>query len=1411
MKGHVPSINASTLPAGVSSASPGFAVASPTPSVPRNAGAAILGARGPGPSDAESGVGDRVPLRPLRCAAVIALLAAATAVPRLESSELGLFQGPPKDIVAEDASVSEKTASSGSVLRVSTGRRRPWPGVILRAPNGSWNLADFGEVDVELRNAGAQPVRVHCRIDNPGADGTRHCVGDSLQLPVGGSGILKVALKRASDDRLDGKLFGMRGYPVAAGGPGTVEATNLTQILLFVDHPTAEHQFDVGRITATGVYRSPTASVTDAAPYFPFIDTFGQYMHRDWPGKAHSIEELIERREAEARELANEPGPVAWDAYGGWAAGPRQAATGYFRVEKFKGKWWFVDPDGHLFWSHGIDCVRMLDFTPIEERAGWFADFPGASPDFREFLTRGHALKGHYGNRSPESFSFSGANLLRKYGPDWKEDYPRIVHQRLRSWGLNTIGNWSDDLTRRLRRTPYTDTVSSRGARNIEGSEGYWGQFPDVFDPSFKEALTRSMASRRNTSAGDPWCLGYFSDNEMSWGDDTSLALAALKSPANQPAKAELVADLRSKYTDIARLNAAWDANHDSWDALLQSRQAPDRERAKTDLIAFYTKAADRYFRTVRDEIKSAAPHQLYLGCRFAWVNDIAAQAAGRHCDVVSYNLYRRAVSDFTFPGGDKPLLIGEFHFGALDRGLFHPGLVPVADQARRSAAYEDYVLGAARHPQFVGTHWFQWQDEPTTGRVYDEENYQIGFVDVADTPYRETIAASREVARLLYGERLGRESTGTNQPAATDPPSGNPPPGTNAFSLADEFPAPRLRSMLVARADWRPFPRRLDRDGWNRLSDDARRGLIQRGEHALSEPIAALPATLYLAYARDGNRSRFEGPYFDRRRRLHQLVLAECAEGEGRFDDAIVNALWAICEESTWCLPAHVGAQRAGVGLPDIDEPIVDLFAAQTASSVAWTLYLLGPELDAVSSRVRPRAAAEVDRRILTPFLKRDFGWMGFHASGSSRPNNWNPWINGNVLTAALLLEPDDARRVALVHRVLSSLDRFLQPYPRDGSCDEGPGYWSRAGGSVLDNLDCLFSATSGALDVFGNPLIGEMGRFIDRVHIAADWYVDIGDCPARTGIDRDVVYRFGGRIHDAGLQALATHGATLEELLDDTGGIDLGRGLRTLADLGAILAKSNAKPAFQRDVWLGSEDMQMMVARDQAGSTEGLFVAAWGGHNAQSHNHNDVGNFIVFADGEPVFVDLGAPTYTAKTFSSHRYDIPAMQSGWHNLPTLHGVQQSAGRPFAARDVTYSETDAFAELQMDIAPAWPSEAGVKTWRRSVRLDRGQEVRITEAFELGESGSDTRLNLWTPLEPLEGPEGGLRLALKGAPDRVVEVLFNTEQLKVEWDATPLEDSRLAAVWGPRITHIRLSPRQSKPQDTWILRIRLKRK
>lgn len=183
-----------------------------------------------------------------------------------------------------------------------------------------------------------------------------------------------------------------------------------------------------------------------------------------------------------------------------------------------------------------------------------------------------------------------------------------------------------------------------------------------------------------------------------------------------------------------------------------------DRVKVTGKAPKAYAVALPPWLPNVREiKFKSVAPDRLYFGCRFAGSTEAAVRMAAKYCDAISYNIYRHALDTFKLPDGvDMPVLIGEFHFGALDRGLFHESLIGVPDQAARGKAYTAYVTSALRHPSFIGVHWHQFGDQPTTGR-FDGENFQNGFVDVCDTPYPETIAGIREVGYRLYEIRSGR------------------------------------------------------------------------------------------------------------------------------------------------------------------------------------------------------------------------------------------------------------------------------------------------------------------------------------------------------------------------------------------------------------------------------------------------------------------------------------------------------------------------------------------------------------------------------------------------------------------------------------------------------------------------------
>jgi hypothetical protein len=626
-------------------------------------------------------------------------------------------------------------------------------------------------------------------------------------------------------------------------------------------------------------------------------------------------------------------------------------------------------------------------------------------------------------------------------------------------------------------------------------------------------------------------------------------------------------------------------------------------------------------------------------------------------------------------------------------------------------------------------------------------------------------------------------------------------------FKLRELYPQEKIERVLVPREQWQPWPKWSDRRSWESLPEPVRKDLIANGEPYLGYKWPSLPATLFLEYARNGNRSRYEHESFARRTALTDLIVAECVEGKGRFLDDIVNGVWAICEESFWGVPAHVGAQKAGSGLPDPAEPIVDLFAAESGESLAWTYYLLGEQLDRVSPMVRKRIHHEIDRRILTPCFERDdFGWMGFTGG---RVNNWNPWCNSNWLACVLLVEPDEARRIKAVAKIVRSLDNFFDAYGDDGGCDEGPGYWGRAPASLLDCLELLHSATKGAINVYDQSLVKEMGRYIYRVHIAEDYFVNFADASAKVRPPGELVYRYGKRIGD---DRLASFGAYLCAMGRGEGSGFIGKGGYTVGRYlpeifnDTELRTAQAKPPLVRDAWL--DGIQVMTARCAEGTTKGFFIAAKGGHNAESHNHNDVGNFILYRDGRPILIDAGVETYSRKTFSSQRYEIWTMQSAYHNLPTIDGVMQSPGRQFAARDVRYEADGDHAQLQLDIAAAYPKQGNVKSWTRTICLNRGTDIGITENYTLEKPGKGITLTLLTPCKVSVQKEGQLLLeTVDGAEPRTsVRVLFDGGKLKPVLETISIEDARLRSVWPEQLTRILLKADKPAQQDTWTVRI-----
>ena len=647
---------------------------------------------------------------------------------------------------------------------------------------------------------------------------------------------------------------------------------------------------------------------------------------------------------------------------------------------------------------------------------------------------------------------------------------------------------------------------------------------------------------------------------------------------------------------------------------------------------------------------------------------------------------------------------------------------------------------------------------------------------------------------------------------AAPDPASGqDTPPATSPQNLlTSTFTESFLTDHLIPVADWHPYPKWNDRALWEGIPGDIRSLVVAQAEANQKEGWHAVLATSFLEYARDGNRTRYEAQSFGRRSHLESVVLAECLEGKGRFLDDITNGVWLICEESFWGVPAHLYMQRAGVGLPDITDPIIELFGAETVALLAWTKYLVGSQLDTVSPLITKRIVLESERRILKPARERnDFWWMGFEANTrTARLNNWTPWINSNLMVANLLLEEDPKLRVDETTRILKSLDDYLNQYWPDAGEEEGPGYFSASPMCYFEAVSMIDNATGNATNILSNPFIDAMGRYILNAHICDNNYIDYGDAHVHAGPDGDLLYRYGKAVHDAQLQAFGAYYAAKRGLTAtaNSSSEPQERALpRISRALPALLEAQEIREATKEDVLLRDSyypDLGLVTARLKACSADGMYFADLAANNGRSHSHNDTGSYIIYQDGEPVAIDVGVEAYTAKTFSPERYTIWTMQSAYHNLPTIGGVMQHNGVEFKATDRKYDSTNDRATYSFNIAQAYPQEAGVKSWVRTITLDRVQNViRVEEDFELDHAVPVT-LSVITPRIAELDPSGSITLKLASGSGSASLLKYDSAQIASKVETIELTDPGLRMSWGGQIYRILLNSKQPVAAAKW---------
>lgn len=485
-------------------------------------------------------------------------------------------------------------------------------------------------------------------------------------------------------------------------------------------------------------------------PAGALVDELGQCALHDWPGKTKSVDEMTARLTATRNRAKDQCWPESMGSWGGWRE-KQFDPTGFFRTHHDGRRWWLVDPDGLAFWSAGLDCTALrgsANIEGIEKALAWLPD----SDDFADAHRPPQ-------QRRNKAFSYVTANLIRAFGPeDYKHAWDTVTASLLRKWGFNTVGNWSDLDFARQSGIPYVRPM--RGWRS--GTQQIFRDFPDVFDPTFDDDAAEFAEQLRDT-ADDPALIGYFLMNEPKWGFATEVPAEGMLYVTERCHTRDALSKwLAGKYGSDAGLAEAW--GMDVTFRKVAEGRWKDRvsAAAETDLAEFSTVMVDRLFGTLSAACRKVDPHHLNLGARYYIIPPDWALAGMNYFDVFSINCYQlQPPAEELAIVSEKlarPMLIGEWHFGAVDVGLPASGICRVADQRHRGLAYRRYVELAAAVPSLVGTHYFQLYDQSMLGR-FDGENYNIGMLDVCGKEYEPLAGAARVTHERLYRVAAGIEA----------------------------------------------------------------------------------------------------------------------------------------------------------------------------------------------------------------------------------------------------------------------------------------------------------------------------------------------------------------------------------------------------------------------------------------------------------------------------------------------------------------------------------------------------------------------------------------------------------------------------------------------------------------------------
>ena len=640
---------------------------------------------------------------------------------------------------------------------------------------------------------------------------------------------------------------------------------------------------------------------------------------------------------------------------------------------------------------------------------------------------------------------------------------------------------------------------------------------------------------------------------------------------------------------------------------------------------------------------------------------------------------------------------------------------------------------------------------------------------------------------------------------------------------LTKRYQELKSQNVFPVGAECLPYPKYTDREGWDKLLGENSAFLISKGEKYLDYQWQNIPATTYLEYERTGGRTQMETPMKNNRMALNTLLLAELAEGKGRFVDQLINGAWFMSHLPSWVLSAHLPRQRSRRTLPDPCETLIDLGSGATGAQLAVLHYFFKDKFDSIDPVISRVLKQSVKRQILDPYLDlkehRANWWLAFDMDNKTVINNWNPWCNADVMLCFFLLEDDQERLDRAVLQSVKSVDCFLGYIKADGACEEGPAYWGHAAGKLYDYLQIMHDASAGKFSFFDDDQIKKMGEYISRSFVHDGWVVNFADASARLSYAPSVIYNYGKAVGSDEMMDFAIYNLADKEKLSfkspkpsiSTDAFRALESIRTLAEMSdrtealktaiksgmsidkCLAELRKAVPAF---TWYPQTQFCYMLNRSN------WFFAAKGGHNNESHNHNDIGTFILYVDGVPMFVDAGVGTYTKKTFSKDRYTIWSMCSDWHNLPVINGVTQKNGGEYKASDVKASDGKSLRKFSLNIEGAYKKAADCNSWRREYQL-KDKSLVIVDTYSLNSRKAADIENfmfqgkVYLPGENVDGyaVKAGEAVVVNG--DIKMKLTYPLT-LTPEVVSVNLDDSRFTNVWGMTLYRLSLSSKADAP-------------